>query len=140
MRGSTAGGWSVASSSKIAFSVNKPIKFAGITMFGGIIKSSTSNVTVKLYDGSTCVVTITKPFASSGTAAPIAIRADKPFNLACGQYYIIETIFDTKYHTYYGDSGLGLVQAEGITFTFQSVSGSQTTTSRGQIPQILFAK
>ena len=131
------GPWGVYNG-EIAFVVDKPVMFNGISLFGGCNEGTRQNVTVQVFDGGDCVSHINKVIVYSGTKDPIDIKAEEPIKLVKGRLYRVEATFGCD--MFYGVKGLSSVTTSGVTFTFQSVPGSSTTTTRGQIPQIIFTK
>ena len=111
--------------------------FNGISIFGGMNNATRQNVFVKLFDGDNCVSDISKVIVYSGTKDPIDITADQPTKLLKDRLYRVEATHGSD--TFYGENGLSSVTTSGVTFTFQSVPGSRTTTAQGQIPQIIFS-
>ena len=133
----------------LGFTVNKSVKFVGITMYGMNVSGSSDNVRLELYNDVTTasLSDTTKQMTYTGTDEPIQFKADNPVMLSADVKYrvVLHTSkfgAASRYYcaTYY--YGLPSTRGDiaGVTFTFSNVDNHvYPNTTQGQIPQIMFA-
>ena len=130
----------------IAFSVDKSVKFVGITMYG-MNSSSKDNVKLQLFsdDTSECLSETSEHKSYTGTSEPVQVTVDKPVTLSSGVKYRVVLCTNSPSREilyWFGKGGQSFIRQDDarVSFTFTNVeSSAYTSATQGQIPQIIFA-
>ena len=145
MKNMSGGYYGSSSPNSIGFTIDKPITFIGITMYGMNTRGFTDNVRLQLYNDVTseCLSDTRKLMTYTGDSDPVKLTADKHVMLCVDVKYrvVLHTASPSRTSLYcYGTDGNPSIHddAAGITFNFINVDRSAyTSTTRGQIPQII---
>ena len=143
--GSLATGWRNSGDSEfLNLIVDKNIKLHAIRLFGS--NSSEYSVTLNVYNCKTCAHVATKTGSFSSKLMKCTIGDYQGFEIEFEPSVALEA--NAKYQIYasisgpsswYGQGCMSSVESSGVKFSFSNTAAGQTTVSKGQFAEYVFA-
>ncbi|XP_068705583.1 uncharacterized protein [Montipora foliosa] len=125
----------------IDFQTNGDVILQGYRLWGVSSGSTTFQVTVRLYRGSTLLAEKTGSYTTSSSVKTFEVLFSHGISIHSGVTYTATSKITTSYYSYYLSDGVASASCSGVTITFAQKSSRDTNGSRrsiGQIPAWIF--
>ena len=109
----------------------------------GVSSGSTSfQVTIGLYRGSTLIATTTGSYPTSSSVKTFEVHFSKAISIRAGIRYTATAKITTSYRSFWHNDGMAGASCSGVTVSFKTSSRSGgnngSDMSNGQIPALIF--
>ena len=135
-------GWSYGSAriDAIDFQTNGDVFLHGYRLWGVNSGSTTFQVTIRLYRGSSMIAEKTGSYNTRSSAKTFEVHFSQEISISAGLLYTATAQITTSAHSFAHGDGMSSASCSGVTVTFRSTSKSSngSNVSSGQIPALIF--
>jgi len=136
------GGWGYSSGriDAIDFQTNGDVILQGYRQWGVTSGSTSFQVTIGLYRGSTLIATRTGSYPTSSSVKTFEVHFSHAISIRAGVKYTATAKVTTSSSSFRLEDGMASASCSGVTVTFISSSKDSNSSdrSRGQIPALIF--
>lgn len=124
----------------IDFQTNGNVNLQGYRLWGVNSGSTTFQVTIRLYQGSSLIAEKTGSYFTRSSAQTFEVHFSQQIPIRAGLLYTATAKITTPVNSFYLNDGINSASCSGVTVTFKSSSkdSNASTVSRGQIPALIF--
>ncbi|XP_068705584.1 uncharacterized protein [Montipora foliosa] len=136
-----AWGYSSGRVDAIDFQTNGDVILQGYRLWGVRSGSTTYQVTIRLYRGSTLLAEKAGSYPTSSSVKTFEVLFSHGISIHAGVTYTATSKITTSSRSYYLSDGVASASCSGVTVTFAGKSSRDTngsTRSQGQIPALIF--
>ena len=124
----------------IDFQTNGDVFLHGYRLWGAYSGSTTYQVTIRLYRGSSMVAETTGSYNTRSSVKTFEVHFSQEISIRAGLLYTATAQITTSARSFAHDDGMSSASCSGVTVTFKSsskdVNGSRV--NQGQIPALIF--
>ena len=135
-------GWTIGSGriDAIDFQTNGDVFLHGYRLWGVSSGSTTFQVTVRLYRGSSMIAEKTGSYITISSATTFEVHFSQEISIRAGLLYTATAQITTSANSFAHKDGMSSASCSGVTVTFKSSSKDRNSSlvSRGQIPALIF--
>ena len=139
---SPLGGWGYYKGrvDAIDFQTNGNVNLQGYRLWGVNSGSTTFQVTIRLYQGSSLIAEKTGSYFTRSSDQTFEVHFSQQIPIRAGLLYTATAKITTSAYSFYLNDGINSASCSGVTVTFKSsskdINGSRA--SSGQIPALIF--
>ena len=137
-----SGGWAIGSGriDAIDFQTNGDVFLRGYRLWGVSSGSTTFQVTVRLYRGSSMIAEETGSYNTRSSVETFEVHFSQEIYIRAGLLYTATAQITTSASSFAHTDGISSASCSGVTVTFKSSSkdNNASNVSRGQIPALIF--
>ena len=124
----------------IDFQTNVDVFLHGYRLWGVNSGSTTFQVTIRLYRGSSMIAEKTGSYNTRSSAKTFEVHFSQDISIRAGLLYTATAQITTSTNSFSHYDGMSSASCSGVTVTFKSSSkdSNSSSTSRGQIPALIF--
>jgi len=124
----------------IDFQTDRDVILQGYRLWGVSSGSTSFQVTIGLYRGSTLIARKTGSYATSSSVKTFEVDFSQAISIRAGIRYTATSKITTSYRSFVHTDGMASASCSGVTVTFQSSSKDTNGSDRsqGQIPALIF--
>ena len=124
----------------IDFQTDGDVILQGYRLWGVASGSTSFQVTIGLYRGSTLIATKSGSYPTSSSDQTFEVHFSQAMSIRAGITYTATAKITTSSHSLYHTDGMASASCSGVTVTFQSSSKNNNGSNRsqGQIPALIF--
>ena len=135
-------GWRYSSGKidAIDFQTNGDVFLRGYRLWGVSSGSTTFQVTIRLYRGSSMIAEKTGSYNTRSSVKTFEVHFSQEISIRAGLLYTATAQITTSASSFYHNDGMSSASCSGDTVTFKSSSKdtNQSTVNEGQIPALIF--
>ncbi|KAL9962359.1 hypothetical protein ACROYT_G031453 [Oculina patagonica] len=133
-------GYSSGRVDAIDFQTNGDVILQGYRLWGVNSGSTTFQVTIRLYRGSSLIAEKTGSYFTSSSVKTFTVHFSQGISIRAGLLYTATAKITTSARSFYHTDGMSSASCSGVTVTFKSSSksGNGSGVSSGQIPALIF--
>ena len=133
-------GYSSGRVDAIDFQTNGDVILQGYRLWGVQSGSTSFQVTIGLYRGSTLIAEKTGSYPTSSGVKTFEVHFSQAVSIRAGVTYTATAKITTSSHSYYHNDGMASSSCSGVTVTFKKSSkdSNGSDVSLGQIPALIF--
>jgi len=135
-------GWSYGSGriDAVDFQTNGDVFLHGYRLWGVNSGSTTFQVTIRLYRGSSMIAEKTGSYNTRSNVKTFEVHFSQEISIRAGLFYTATAQITTSTKSFYHEDGMSSAPCSGVTVTFKSSSKSNngSLVNRGQIPALIF--
>ena len=136
------GGWNVGSGriDAIDFQTNGDVILQGYRLWGVYSGSTTFQVTIRLYRGSSMIAEKTGSYYTRSSVKTFEVHFSQKISIRAGLLYTATAEITTSARSFYHTDGMSSASCSGVTVTFKTSSkrNNGSGVDRGQIPALIF--
>jgi len=136
-----SGGWGYSGGiDAIDFQTNGDVFLHGYRLWGVNSGSTTYQVTIRLYRGSSMIAEKTGSYNTRSSAKTFEVHFSQDISIRAGLLYTATAQITTSRNSFFHSDGMSSASCSGVTVTFKSSSKNNNGSgvSRGQIPALIF--
>ena len=124
----------------IDFQTNGDVILLGYRLWGVTSGSTTFQVTIRLYRGSSLVAQKTGSYATSSSVKTFEVHFSQDIAIRAGVTYTATARITTSKSSFYLTDGMASASCSGVTVNFKSSSRDSNSSNRGQgqLPALVF--
>jgi len=136
------GSWGYSSGriDAIDFQTNGDVFLHGYRLWGVYSGSTTFQVTIRLYRGSSMIAEKTGSYNTRSSAKTFKVHFSQEIYIRAGLLYTATAQITTSARSFAHEDGMSSASCSGVTVTFKlsSKSSNNSGVNRGQIPALIF--
>ena len=112
----------------------------GYRLWGVSSGTTTFQVTIRLYRGSSMIAEKTGSYNTRSTDKTFEVHFSKEISISAGLLYTATATITARTRSFYHTDGMSSASCSGVTVTFKSSSkdSNNSNVNRGQIPALIF--
>ena len=124
----------------IDFQTNGDVILQGYRLWGVKSGSTTFQVTIRLYRGSSMIAEKTGSYNTRSSVKTFEVHFSQQISIRAGLLYTATATITTSEYSFAHNDGMSSASCSGVTVTFKSSSkdSNSSNVSQGQIPALIF--